>query len=218
VLAAEALRGRKADRFGGVARSARASTAARAVDEGSRAIPPKDGDSKMTSINHDYLRFLRTPDVAAWVAFSEEDQRWHVEVFARTSKGVEYLETEYDGDQPTERQLVRDAFLYGFFSARPCRLEHRFDPSMTHAVIAMLHNWCQSRSVDVQQLLKVAYADEPERVDEDFEAIVAQAEWEGIEYPAPEDRYQTRRLLLALRDVGYDKLAAAFVPLARLHG
>ncbi|MEJ1962923.1 MAG: hypothetical protein WDO56_15800 [Gammaproteobacteria bacterium] len=172
----------------------------------------------MTSTNHDYLHFLRTPQVAAWIAFSEEDQRWHVEVFARTSKGIEYLETEYDGDQPTEQQLVRDAFHYGFFSARPCRLDHRFDPSMTHGVLAMLHHWCQARSVDLQMLLTAAYADEPERMDENFDAIVAQAEWEGIEYPATEDRYQTRRLLLALRDVGYDKLAAAFVPLARLHG
>lgn len=67
-------------------------------------------------------------------------------------------------------------------------------------------------------LLRTAYADQPERLDEDFDAIVTQAEWEGIEYPEADDRYQTRRLLLALRDVGYDRLAAAFVPLARRHG
>lgn len=100
--------------------------------------PAQDGESNMTSVNRDYVRFIRTDAVAAWIAFSDEDQRWHVEVFARTSKGIEYLETEYGGEQPSERQLVRDAFHYGFFSARPCCLEHRFDPSMTHGVLAML--------------------------------------------------------------------------------
>ena len=172
----------------------------------------------MTSNYCDYVRYVRTPEVAAWIAFSEEDQRWHVEVFARTARGIEYLETEYHGEQPPLKQLQRDAYHYGFFSARPCRLEHRFDPSMTHGVLAMLRHWCQMRSVDFEALLRRGYADEPHRLDEDLDAIVTQAEWEGIEYPAPNDRYQTRRLLLALRDVGYDKIAAAFVPLAREHG
>lgn len=172
----------------------------------------------MTAVHRDYIRTIRTSDFTAWIAFSEADQRWYVEVFARTTRGVHYLEVEHSGDQPTEQQLMRAAFHYGYFSPRPCRLDTRFDPSMMHAALALLRHWCNTRSVDFDALLKTAYEREPERLDESVPSIVAQAEWEGVEYPKAWDRFDSRHLLLALRDVGYDKIAAAFVPLVRQHG
>jgi hypothetical protein len=168
----------------------------------------------MTSTDRDYVRAIRTPEVAAWLVYSAADQLWHAEVFARTRGGVQYLETEYS-EQPPVELLIRQAFHFGFFSPRPCSLERHIDPSMTHGVLALLRRWCSIHAVDLQALLRDAYTREPQRAQEDFDAIVEQAEWEGIEYPHADDRYQTRRMLLALRNVGYDEIAEAYIRLIR---
>jgi len=165
----------------------------------------------MTSTHREYVRVIRRPGLAAWIAYHEDDQLWHVEVFTPARNGVQYLETEYRGDQPTEDLLILHAFHFGHFSPRPCSLDRQFDPSMTHGVLAFLRHWCRVNSVDLGALMREAYPNETHRAEEDFEQIVAQAEWEGIEYPEPDDRYQTRRLLRALRDVGYDEIADVFV-------
>ena len=165
----------------------------------------------MTSTQRKYVSVIRTTKVAIWIAYHEDDQLWHVEVFARSRNGVQYHEAEYPGDQPSEDLVIRRAFYLGHFSPRPCSLDHQFDPSMKHAVLAFLDHWCRVHSVDRERLMREAYPNDPQRAEEDFDEIVAQAEWEGIEYPKPDDRYQTRRLLLALRDVGYDEIADVFV-------
>jgi hypothetical protein len=162
-----------------------------------------------------YVCVTRTPQVAAWSAFDEDDQVWHVEAYIRGKVGVQYLEAKYSGDQPLEELLIRDAFHFGYFSPRPCSLDQGFDPSMTHGVLAHLRHWCRTHSVDLETLMKEAYPDSAQRAEVDFEQIVAQAEWEGIEYPKPGDRYQTRRLLLALRTVGYNEIAEVFLRVMR---
>jgi hypothetical protein len=169
----------------------------------------------MTSTQKKYVRVIRTPEVAAWIAYDEDDQLWHVEVFARTRNGIQYHEAEYPNDQPSVDILIRNAFHFGHFSPRPCSLDQQFDPSMTHTVLALLRHWCRIHSVDLERLMREAYPNEPQRAEEDFDEIVTQAEWEGIEYPKPDDRYQTRRLLRALRDVGYDEIADVFVQAIR---
>ncbi|MDY6949283.1 MAG: hypothetical protein SXG53_26635 [Pseudomonadota bacterium] len=169
----------------------------------------------MTTTPRKYVCVIRTPLLAAWSAYDEDDQLWHVEAFVRGRLGVQYLETDYSGDQPLEEVMIRDAFHFGHFSPRPCSLDREFDPSMTHGVLAHLRHWCRTHSVDLDRLMKEAYPDSAHRTEEDFEQIVAQAEWEGIEYPEPDDRYQTRRLLLALRNVGYDEIAEVFVRVIR---
>jgi hypothetical protein len=127
---------------------------------------------------------------------------------------VQHLQAQYEGDQPSEDLLSRHALDFGHFSPRPCSLDHQFDPSMTHGLLALLRHWCCVHSVDMETLMREAYSNEPHRA-EGIEEIVAQAEWEGIEYPKPDDRYQTRRLLLALRDVGYNEIATVFVRVLR---
>ena len=165
----------------------------------------------MASTYRKYVSIIRTTKFAIWIAHHEDAQLWHAEVFARSRNGIQYHEAEYPGDEPRVDDLIRNALHFGHFSPRPSSLDHQFDPSMTHAVLALLRHWCRVHSVDFQGLMREAYPNEPQRAEEDFEEIVAQAEWEGIEYPKPDDRYQTRRLLLALRDVGYDEIADVFV-------
>lgn len=169
----------------------------------------------MTSTPRRFIRVIRNPEFAAWIAYDEVEQIWEAEVFVRTKNGVQYLEAEYPGAQPLEERLIREAFHFGHFSARPCSLERHFDPSMTHGVLALLRHWCRVHRVDLDALMRQAYPDETHRAAEDFDEIVAQAHWEGIEYPAPDDRYQTRRLLLALRAVGYNEIADAFIQAIR---
>ncbi|MFL6605761.1 MAG: hypothetical protein ACJ8R9_31170 [Steroidobacteraceae bacterium] len=168
----------------------------------------------MTPTHRKYVPAIRTSKLAAWIEYNEGDQRWHVEAFARNREGVQHLEAKYEGNQPSEDLLIRHAFDFGHFSPRPCSLDRQFDPSMTHGLLALLRHWCRIHSVDIEKLMREAYPNEPHRA-EGIEEIVAQAEWEGIEYPPPDDRYQTRRLLLALRDVGYKEVAAVLVRVIR---
>jgi hypothetical protein len=169
----------------------------------------------MTSTHRKYAAIIRTTQVAALIAYQEDDQFWHAEVFARRRNGVQHHEAEYQGDLPPLDLLMHNAVHLGHFSPRPCSLDHQFDPSMTRALLALLRHWCQVHSVDIESLMREAYHNEPYPSKEDFEEIVAQAEWEGVEYPKPDDRYQTRRLLLALRDVGYDEIADVLVQVVR---
>src|SRR5438105_11335519 len=100
----------------------------------------------MTSTHRNYVSVIRTTKVAAWIAYQENDQLWHVEVFVRSRNGVLYHEAEYPGDQPSEDLLIRHACHFGHFSARPCSLDCQFDPSMRHAVLALLRHWCRVHS------------------------------------------------------------------------
>lgn len=166
----------------------------------------------MISTRRDYFR---TDEVAVWTACREVGQLWHIEVFARSPNGIHYHEAEYSGDHPSWDVLISNALHFGHFSPRPCSLDRPFDPSMTHGVLALLCHWCRVHSVDLETLMRKAYRNEPHLVEQNFVEIVAQAEWEGIEYPTPDDRYQTRRLLFALRDMGYDQIADVLVQAIR---
>ena len=168
----------------------------------------------MTSMHRKYLRVIRTSEVAAWISHHEDDQPRKAEIFARTQGGVQHLETDVPDDNPTEELLIRLVFHLGHFSPRPCSLDRQFDPSMTYGLLALLRHWCRVHDVDLGRLLRQAYPDESLST-ENFEEIVDQAEWEGIEYPRPDDRYQTRRLLLALRELGYGEIAKVLTGVIR---
>jgi hypothetical protein len=168
----------------------------------------------MRPMHRKCLRVIRTPEVAACIAYHEDDQLWRAEIFARTQGGVQFLETAVPSGNPPEELLIHLAFHLGHFSPRPCSLDRQFDPSMTYGLLALLRHWCRIHTVDVSSLMREAFPHELLST-ENFEEIVAQAEWEGIEYPRPDDRYQTRRLLLALRDVGYGEIAKVLIDVIR---
>jgi hypothetical protein len=166
----------------------------------------------MTSIIPNSERVIKTPEVIVWIEYLD-GQRWYVEIFARRENGVQYFASECE-ERPSLDQLVRNAMKFGYFSPRPCSLDLQFDPSMKRGAFALLRHWCRVNSVDFESLMRDAYAGKPHPV-ADIDQVVAQAEWEGIDYPAPGDRYQTRRLLIALRDVGYHEIAEVLVGVIR---
>ena len=164
----------------------------------------------MTSISREYVCFVRTADVAAWMAYREEDQLWHTETLARGRYGLYYLEGTYDGDQPEPATLIRQARIYGIFSPRPVRLDRTIDPSMTSGVLTMLIHWCLLHQLDPRSLVRQAYADQPPYALQSLMGVVSQALWEGVLYPPQWSASASRELGHALLDVGYDELAAVF--------
>ncbi len=164
----------------------------------------------MTSISREYVCFVRTAEVAAWMAYREEDQLWHTETFARGRCGLYYLEGTYEGDQPEPATLIRQARIYGVFSPRPVRLDRAIDPSMTSGVLTMFVHWCLVHWVDPRTLIRQAYAGQPPYALQSLSRIVSQALWEGVLYPPQWSALACRELGHALVDVGYEELAAVF--------
>ncbi len=164
----------------------------------------------MTSISREYVCFVRTADVAAWMVYREEDQFWHTETLARGRCGLFYLEDTHDGDQPEPATLIRQARIYGIFSPRPVRLHSPIDPSMTSGVLALFIHWCMAHQIDPRGLVRQAYADQPPYALLYLDGVISQAQWEGVLYPPQWSALASRELGHALLDVGYDELAAVF--------
>ncbi len=164
----------------------------------------------MNPISHEYIRFVRSRDVATWISYHEDDQCWHTCTYVRGKRGV-YCHTDvYGGDQPSVARVARHARARGRFSTRPCRMGQYFDSSMTHGAIALLCHWCACNHVDVRPLLLRMFGDEAPQTQTEFDDIAAQADWEGIVYPTYWNESLSHELCTALLEVGYVPLAAIF--------
>lgn len=160
----------------------------------------------MNTSNHISVVLTRDGDTCAWIALDERSGTWSAETMVRVPGGIRYRDRDYGGDCPTIDRLRTDALTGGFLSPRPLLPGVAVDPSMADCALALFVHLCVSRgTTDPCALIEQDRSRKSCGV-ADLARIIAQAEWEGIVYPARWDALWVDMLANALYATCYDSL------------
>jgi hypothetical protein len=138
-----------------------------------------------------YLEVVNEQD-SIWIG---HDNRYHdylVEGFRKVDGGVKHLVNRY---KHARLELIHhDLEHHGFFSKRPFQLGQGCDGSGDACCHALFYHFCQRVGLDATELHRKAYSkqDGSKYHEQNYEAILELADWQGVAYPAQwtEQAYQ----------------------------
>lgn len=124
------------------------------------------------------------------------------EGFVKCDGGVRHLVHRYA--KVTLHGAALDAIEYGTFSPRRYQLAQACEGSITECALAFFVRWCRDTSRCPDALYRQAY--QRERTPR-WNEVIADAEWQGVAYPAGWNAKSKAGLLASLHEINYHSLA-----------